>query len=116
MEDGGGELYYLQTLMRKGYTEEKEKKLEGTDGLCVCDGLFLWGSVCVFQLWTVDYARIHEDVYLLVSVSLFLCQSADTDFKLLYSKSGGTVQRQHSHQPGDTLHHLTDLQRCSESA
>lgn len=50
----------------------------------------------MFQLWTVDYARIHEDVYLLVSLSLFLCQSADTDFKLLYSKRGG--------QCGDSTH------------
>lgn len=80
----------------KGVHRRERKKLEGTDGLCVCDGLFLWGSVCVFQLWTVDYARIHEDVYLLVSLSLFLCQSADTDFKLLYSKRGG--------QCGDSTH------------
>lgn len=37
-------------------------------------------------------------------------------FQTFIFQKGGTVWRQHSHQPGDTLHHLTDLQRCSESA
>lgn len=92
---GGGDVIFADSN-EKGVHRRERKKLEGTDGLCVCDGLFLWGSVCVFQLWTVDYARIHEDVYLLVSLSLFLCQSTDTDFKLLYSKRGG--------QCGDSTH------------
>lgn len=59
--------------------QETDKK-KRTEGLCVCAGLFLWGSVCVFQLWTVDYAKIHEDVCL--SVSLDQLFSAEEDCKL----------------------------------
>lgn len=44
-----------------------------TDKLCVYTGLFLWGNVCVFQLWTVDYQKQHEPV----SVSLFLFSSRE---------------------------------------
>lgn len=43
---------------------QKEKANKGEDRLCVYTGLFLSGSVCVFQLWIVDYARKknHEPV------------------------------------------------------
>ncbi len=51
--------------------EINKTKRKRTEWLCVCAGLFLWSSVCVLQLWTVDYAKIHEDACLSVSVSLF---------------------------------------------
>lgn len=48
----------------RGRHKKKSQTKERTHRLCVYTGLFLWGSVCVFQLWIVDYARKknHEPV------------------------------------------------------
>lgn len=43
----------------------KKRKQDGDRSVfCVCAGLFLWSSVSVFQLWTVDYSKIHKCVCL----------------------------------------------------
>lgn len=55
------------TGLKRTINLDTEKKGKRTDKLCVYTGLFLWGSVCVFQLWTVDYQKQHG----LVSVSPF---------------------------------------------
>lgn len=48
----------------------KRQTKEQEDRRAVYTGLFLWGSVCVFQLWVVDYAKNHE----------LVCQSAFSFF------------------------------------
>lgn len=100
---------------------KRKRKRPRTDGLCICAGLFLWGSVCVFQLWTVDYAKIHEDVSLsvclsaLVSLFCVFLQRRIANFFFFLNCEGG----KHISSYLSTLWHLqemTDLLRCSESA
>ena len=77
-------------LWRGGCRKSNTQKRERTEGLCVCAGLFLWGRVCVFQLWTVDYAKIQENAGLSVSLyQPFQCLSAVADCKLLFMWGGG---------------------------
>lgn len=72
------------------------QKRKRTDGLFVYTGLFLWGSVCVFQLWIVDYAK--KFMSLSVSLSqpfLSFCRGGLQTFKW----SRKHCLWQHSHHP-----------------
>lgn len=51
---GGKKTSNGPTLERGGAESRDKQKRKGTERLCVCAGLFLWGSVCVFQLWIMQ--------------------------------------------------------------
>lgn len=89
----------------------KKRKQDGDRSVfCVCAGLFLWSSVSVFQLWTVDYSKIHKCVCL----SAFFWGQLQT--LMWRERPISDCLWQHSHQLGGHLQEPTAPRSRCESA